>query len=185
MSFKNNVALGFLLTIGLVLGCNQNSGPAKAKEKQAISALEFTLKAAKDVKKDADSAKELVAKSQSFAEKYPNDALSAEYLFKAADVARGLGNYKEAVEIWLKVYTDYAATYAKAADALFLTAFTYDKDLQDKGKAKEYYSLFLDKYPKHPYTKDVKLMMGHNQNNKSDVDLIKEFKKKNEDAPLE
>jgi len=187
MCFKKMNVLFMLLACLLVLACTPKDGASKMTDKKSINDLELILKASKDVNENEESAVQLIDQSKQFAEKYPKDALSPEYLFKAADVARGLSKYKEAVGLWKQVYSKYKKTYAKAPEALFLTAFTYDKDLNDKKRAKEHYSMFLKEYPEHVLAKDVKLILNYNQDEKSDLQLIKEFEKKmkKEEAPLE
>lgn len=180
--YRNLFLLAILVLF--IFSCSPKSETSIEKERIAIAKLEKTLKEVKDVNKDKETAATLVQKSLDYVENHPKDTLSPEVLFKAADVSRGLGNYKEAIRLWTKVYTEYES-YEKAADALFLKGFTYDKDLNDKAQAKQYLTLFMRKYPKHPLTKDVQLLLNYNQDNKSDLELIREFKKKSDGAALE
>ena len=153
----------------------------KEKEVNAISKLERVLKAEKDVNKELASAEELIQKSIAFAEKYPEDTTSASLLFKAADVARGIGENETAIALWGKVNAEYE-NHKTATEAIFLQAFTYDQGMNDKVKAKQYYKFFMEKYPDHQLIKDVKLMLKQYNESKSDLELIKECKKKNEGA---
>ena len=180
--YRNLFLLAFVAL--MFFTCTPKSNTSIEKERTDIANLEKSLKEAKDVNKDKETAATLIQKSLDYVEKHPQDSLSPEVLFKAADVSRGLGNYEEAIRLWTKVYTEYQS-YEKAADALFLKGFTYDKDLNDKAQAKQYLTLFMRKYPKHPLIKDVQLLLNYNQRNKSDLDLIKEFKKKSDGAALE
>ena len=171
---KNPVLLLLLSTI-LLWGCTPTE---KQQELNAISKLESILKAEKDVNKEKDSAEELIAKSIAFAAKYPQDTVSASVLFKAADVSRGLGLHNQAIDLWGRVNKEYPG-HKNAPEALFLQGFTYDQGLNDATQAKKYYKFFQEKYPDHPLGKDVSLMLQQLTQDKTDLELIKEFKKKN------
>ncbi len=106
------------------------------------------------------------------------DSLAAEYAFNAADLYRGIGDYKRALDMWLLVYKAYDRDHPKAPHALFQCAFAYDTVLDRKDLAKTLYSSFLAKYPDHHLAKDVQLSLKNID--KSPEDLIKEFQKKNQ-----
>jgi len=95
-------------------------------------------------------------------------------LFKAGDVARGLRNPGKAIQLWGFLWRDYPA-HAKAPDALFLQAFTFETMLNDASSAKSYYTQFVEKFPTHKLVPQAQLSI---QNlSKSPEDLIKEFQK--------
>lgn len=106
------------------------------------------------------------------------DSLAAEYAFNAADLYRGIGDYKRALDMWLLVYKAYERDHPKAPHALFQCAFTYDTVLDRKDLAKTLYTSFLKKYPNHNLAKDAQLSLK--SVDKSPEDLIKEFQKKNQ-----
>lgn len=106
------------------------------------------------------------------------DSLAAEYAFNAADLYRGIGDYKRALDMWLLVYKAYERDHPKAPHALFQCAFTYDTVLDRKDLAKTLYTSFLKKYPNHNLAKDAQLSLKNVD--KSPEDLIKEFQKKNQ-----
>lgn len=172
----------FILFLPLI-ACNQSQEENAAKEVSKekleiqIKELEARLIKAEDAQKDMQAAKELIAKSVEFAKLYPKDSLSASYLFKAADVSRGIKDFGNAVKLWGQVWRTYG-NYSKAPDALFLQGFTFDNDLEDKKMAKKYYEDFLKKYPSHPYANQVQQLLG--VLGKSPEELIKEFQKQNE-----
>lgn len=172
---KNPVLLLFL-PIMFLWSCTPSE---KQQELKAISKLEAILKAEKDVNKEKNSAETLIQKSIEFAAKYPQDTVSASLLFKAADVSRGLGLHNQAIQLWGRVNKEYP-THKTAPEALFLQGFTYDQGLKDVIQAKKYYRFFQEKYPDHPLGKDVSLMLNQLTTEKSDLELIKEFKKKNQ-----
>jgi len=105
------------------------------------------------------------------------DTLAAEYIFNAADLYQGIGDYKKAIEMWYLVYKGYAKEHPKAPHAMFQCAFTYDGVLGRKDLAKTLYTKFLKTYPDHELVKDATALLKNLD--KSPEDLIKEFKKKN------
>ena len=106
--------------------------------------------------------------------------MAAVYLFRAADVSRGLGDYRLAIKLWGKVNAEFAS-FKRAPDALFLQGFTYDRDMHDADQAKLHYRKFLEKYPDHPLVKDVTLMLQYLEQEKSPEELIKDFKGRDEE----
>lgn len=161
--------------------CN-SSGQSKIENEKTnlektIQALHTKILEQKDVTKDTEVAKELVTKSQLFANRFPQDSMTAIYLFRAADISRGLGDYTLAIDLWGKVNREYSK-FKRAPDALFLQGFTYDKDLENAEQAKIYYQKFLEQYPEHPLIKDVSLMLQYLNVDKTPEELIQEFKEK-------
>lgn len=105
------------------------------------------------------------------------DSLAAEYVFNAADLYRGIGEYKKAIESWYIVYKAYDRDeHPKAPHAMFQCAFTYDGMLHRKDLAKTMYTKFLKRYPNHPLAKDAKLLLKNID--KTPEELIKSFQKK-------
>ena len=56
-----------------------------------------------------------------FVESYPEDSLSSSYLFKAADLANGMRNFKKAIDLYM-LFIEKFPTHQKAPSALFLQA---------------------------------------------------------------
>jgi tetratricopeptide (TPR) repeat protein len=175
----------FLAAILLpVVACNQTPKSSEKAEatvskkelQREIKELEVRLIKAEDANKDRPAAEQLIEKSRLYAQTFPKDSLSASYLFKAADVARGIGEYGKAILFWGDVWRHFK-DYRRAPDALFLQGFTFDTNLQDKQRAKKYYSDFLKRYPNHPLAVQVKQLLA--VVDKPVEELVKEFQKKN------
>lgn len=109
---------------------------------------------------------------ESYALVYPNDSLSAGYLFKAAEMSRALKSYGKTISLydWITVYHP---NDKNAPMALFLKGFLLENDLKSPDKAKEIYQLFLSKYPNHAMAKDVNFLMSNI--GKTDNELIEEI----------
>lgn len=177
---KNILFLSFLLVFCSASSCNQegasasqNSDDAKTFLKE-IDKLESKLRKAKEVKDEMPAAQDLVKKSQAFAEQFPDNKRTAEVLFKSADVARGIGAYGKAIQLWGQVWRKHP-DFDKAPDAVFMQGFTYENNLQDFDNAKRYYLQFIEKYPKHSLREQAILALKNL--GKSPEDLIKEFQK--------
>jgi tetratricopeptide (TPR) repeat protein len=110
------------------------------------------------------------------AESNPGDTLSAEYYFKAAELAMNLNKTQQALELYNKIIYTFPE-FKKAPESLFLMAFIYENTLQNYGRAKELYELFLEKYPDHDFADDARFSLMYL--GKSPEELMKEFEEKN------
>lgn len=144
--------------------------------KGEIEALRSFFASQNGKKLDKKKATEMVEKSLQFATAYPNDSIGGVYLFMAGEVARSLGRYEDAINIFTKVESDYPSA-EKAPVALFLKGFTYEENLGNIDLARKCYQDFLAKYPNHKRTKEVEQLLAV-----VDVppeELIKRFKEQN------
>lgn len=168
MKIKNSFLILFVC-LGL-MSCDK-----KASMLKEINTIEKDL-LANVANLDKAKAQLLIQKSQAYALAYPKDTSSAKVLFKAADVARGIGDFPNAMKMWNEIQFNFGQT-KYAPEALFLQGFTYENDLQNKEKAKECYVRFLNAYPKHDLSDDVNMALE-----KIDIpleELIKQFEAKN------
>ena len=170
-----------LLTVLALSACSQ-TGQEQSEDlaqrealMEKLEGLEQQLIKAEDVRKEDSAAREYIAACTTFQNSYPSDTLSDRYLFRAADVARGLGEYGVAIKLWGQLWRTYPDA-ERAPDALFLQGFTYDNDLQDAEMASRYYQKFLDNYPDHPYSGQAEQLLK--VLDRSPEELIREFEKK-------
>ena len=138
---------------GILLSCQSGANKLQT-EKETLEALELQLLTAQDVNVNPEVAAQYLEKCQAFADAYPKDSLAPAYLFRSADVARGLREYGLAIQLAGRVWRDYPE-YAKAPDAMFIQGYIYDSDLKDTLNARKYYEHFLSKYPGHPLAANV------------------------------
>jgi TolA-binding protein len=110
-----------------------------------------------------------------FAEAYPEDSLTPEYLFKKADLFRSVKDAGKSIETYNAIIEKYP-NYKKAPYCLFLKGFIFENELNNTAKAKESYEAFLAKYPTHDLADDVQFSL--NNLGKSPEQLIREFKEK-------
>lgn len=181
---KNTIIISFLIFFCSAFSCNQsgslenttseNSSSNSKTLLKEIDTLEAKLRSAKLVTDEMPAAKKLVKKSQFYSELHPQNKKTASILFRAADVARGIGEYGKAIQLWGKVWRNYP-DFDKAPDAVFMQAFTYENNLGDIQNAKRYYIQFIEKFPKNPLREQAIIALKNL--GKSPEDLIKEFQK--------
>jgi tetratricopeptide (TPR) repeat protein len=116
-------------------------------------------------------AQEMIHLYTEYAEKFKEDTLAAEYLFRAGDISNGIGQYKEAIEFYKKC--SEINTYNKQPVAFFLQGFIYETQLNDMQNAKRIYEEFLQKYPNHKLAGDVNFSLANL--GKSPEELVKMF----------
>lgn len=172
----------FCALLILLAGCQTSGQPEEDRERtqlqQEIEALEKQLIEAVDVRKDREAALQLLEKSATYATTYPADSLSPIYLFKAADVARGAGEYGKAIKLWGDMWRTYE-DHPRAPEALFLQGFTYDNHLRDAYQAGRYYRNFLEKYPDHPFAEQARQLLS--VLDKSPEELVREFEQRGQE----
>ncbi len=101
---------------------------------------------------------DMISKYTDYAEQFPDDPRSADYLFSAAKVLRTTGKYVDAINMWDRIMTEFP-DYADFAQCLFLQGFTYENNLSDFDKAGATYKAFLEKYPDHELTDDAEFSL--------------------------
>ena len=111
-----------------------------------------------DVNDAAPAGRHYIRLAERYARAYPADTLSAHYLFVAADVARGLRRYEQALDLWERVGAQSA--YSRAPEALFLQGFTAETGLRDPVRAAMYSREFLQRYPDHELTGQVRQLLS-------------------------
>jgi tetratricopeptide (TPR) repeat protein len=163
-----------LLPLAALLSCQSPPSNDAQSQKAALAEMEAQLRGAQDVTAKADVAEDFLDKTQAFVSAFPTDSLAPAYLFKAADVARGLRKYGLAIQMAGKVWRDYP-DYPMAPDAMFLQGFTYDAHLEDPDQARIYYEQFLEKYPDHPFTSNVQQLLS--VLGKDPAEMVREFEK--------
>lgn len=111
-----------------------------------------------------------------FIEKFPDDSLTPDFLFKAGEVATANLQYKQAVGYYKGLATRFP-DYKYKEEAWYLQAHIWDNFLNNDDSARVIYEAVIQKFPSSHYAQDAKAAI---QNlGKTDEQLIEEFKKKN------
>ncbi len=169
----------FALSIGIVLlfsACQSPEEKAAEKLKQDSIA---TVKARSEYKNMVDSAEKIMQADKNynmknamgtlkayndFIQKYPIDTMTAEYLFRAADLAQGAKEYQQAADYLENILANHK-NYRKYSDACFVAAFVYDTYLEDVNhggdRAKQLYEFIIEHYPNTSYAEQSKVLITY------------------------
>lgn len=159
-----------ILTILTFISCTQ----PQVKVRKQIEEAEKALMSDSSLTPDRAKANDLIKLYISYADQFQDDTAAGSYLFKAGDIAFRIRQPQQALDLFARVQR-YPAN-PKAAIALFLQGFINETELNDKAKAKTYYESFLEKYPNHELSNDVRVTITNLS--KSDEELIREFEQK-------
>ena len=154
----------------LITSCSSE----QQKMQTTIETSEQQLKNDSSALPDKQKAADMIHLYVAYANKFQDDSMSAEYLFRAADLTNGMHQPQQAIELYQRVQR--YATYAKTPIALFLQGFVAETELQDMQKAKGYYEKFLKQYPDHKLASDVQTTLDNL--GKSPEEIIREFEAK-------
>lgn len=152
---KNLLITFSILCLAIVVSC---SGNKRNKLVENITLMEKNGDEYNTVHVDS-----LCSLYEKFVNDYPNDSLAPKYLFNAANYnssKASTGDTKSldlAVSEYQKVVSNYSNS-KEAATSLFRLGYIYDNDKGDTTKAKEYYLLYLEKYPQGEYANDVRII---------------------------
>lgn len=164
----------------LLFSCNQSTSPevgnpaAKKEQLELIRGLENEMHASTTL--NVTVGKSAVHEYLHYAALYPEDSLSADFLFKGGEIAAVTKDYSTALHCYQMITTSYPS-FVYVRESLYLQGYLLDNFLNDDAKAKEVYEQFLLKYPTGNYVADAKAAIANL--GKTDMELIKEFEKKN------
>lgn len=109
-----------------------------------------------------------------FANKYPDDELAAEFLFKAGQRCNVTGSHDEAITLFQRVIDEYPKNKI-AEESLFLQAYVYENSMLDFAAARSAYKRFIEKYPNSDLKEDAELSLKNM--GKSPEQIFAEFEK--------
>lgn len=135
-----------------------NKPASKAELTATIEKMENELVHEKSLEIDIDKAQLIVGYYKEYADRFPEEKIAPDYLFKAARVLIGLGSYQQAISYFERIKAHFPA-YEKRGDAQFFIGFVFDEHLDQQGKAKENYEIFIEKYPTHNMVDDAQALI--------------------------
>ena len=174
VSFLKTSLLLVAAAIIFILGFGCAKDPQK-EQKKAIKKQEVALYA--DQTLDRDKGLKMIDTYVNYFKQYPDDTLSAVYLFKAAEISMNLQLGSQSIFYFDKIISNYP-NFHKVPESIFLKAFVFENQLGNIEKAGFYYNEFLKKYPNHALAKDAKASIEYL--GKSPEELIKIFEGKNQ-----
>jgi outer membrane protein assembly factor BamD (BamD/ComL family) len=172
MNHKILIALG-IVVFALVSSCTKN---VKKEQINAIAAQEKSLFEAQEI--DRLKGLQLIDTYVNFSKQYPDDSLSANYLYKAGEIAMNLKLGTQSIFYFDKIITNFP-TFSKVPECVFLKAFVFENQLNDLEKASRYYNEFIIQFPNHLLVKDAKASLEYL--GKSPEELVRIFQEKNKE----
>lgn len=158
-----------LISVFLLAGCQTDDAASLIKK---IDETRNQIYNEKNNKFDSNKAMEYIQFCQSYAKVAPEDPNAAKYLFQAAETARSIKKYDQALKIYDNIYANFSS-YPKAPQAMFLKAFTLDSEMQNYDEARKLYQEFMTKHPQDEFADDTKFLLENL--GKSDEEIIKQF----------
>ncbi len=172
-----SILIPFILLVVVFTSCNSKSSlVSKINKSEAVIFSDSTADP------DNTKVKDLTELYLKYADKYPEDTMSAEYLFKAADLYIYLRDYRSTLTMFDRIQTSYP-TFSKLDKTYFLKAFIYEQHLNEPEKAAELYRQFIVKFPYSDLTDDASqalLFVG-----KSDEEIMKMLNERAADSTLQ
>lgn len=101
------------------------------------------------------------------------------YLYKAAEVARSIRAFEQAIDLYAWIYRRYPE-YENAPKALFLQAFTVEENLNDPERARPLYESFIREFPNDEFADDAQILL--NNLGKSDEEIFREFEQQQQES---
>ena len=142
------ITLAALLTVAC--------GPSKEERINQIEDFEDSIFESA-IAADPETADQLTALYVAFADKYPNDSLSPQYLMKGADMQSNVLHTERALELFDRVINDYP-DFEEVPMCFFLKGNALELNSQiDEAKAA--YEEFIAKYPDHFMADDARRML--------------------------
>jgi outer membrane protein assembly factor BamD (BamD/ComL family) len=105
---------------------------------------------------DEELLKEATTKFQDFANEFPDDPKSPDYLLKASDFSLALDLPSKSVKILNQIIDKYP-DYNRMEDVMYVKASHLDFNLRDTTRAKEAYREFIEKYPNSELIDDCEI----------------------------
>lgn len=170
---NTNKIIIFFLTVILIAGCGANSEKKKALDRIAVTEAKIFGDSIATIP-DQKAGMEMIQAYADYANGWPEDTISAEFLFKGAEIAMNLNKSGLAIEYYNRILLNYP-DFKKRPYCVFLQAFILENQMSQYDQAKARYQEFIDKYPDHVLVKDARasiVNMG-----KPIEELIKEWEK--------
>lgn len=149
-----------------IIACSEGSDEISTKDKTEpqsaearraeIDSMEADLLSSKDItaKHNQVKADLLVKRYRDYVSMNPRDSISADYLFKAADLSIGLSKYDASLK-YLDRLTDDFPQYEKIVEIWLFKGFVYETYLNNHAQAVKAYETLIEKYPNHRLAKDA------------------------------
>ncbi|MDQ3108821.1 MAG: tetratricopeptide repeat protein [Bacteroidota bacterium] len=135
---------------------------ARVKAKFVVDSAEQVMRADKTY--NMKNAMGTLKAYNDYVTKFPTDTITAEYLFRAADLAQGAKQYTQAVN-YLETIIENHKGYRNSDIACFMAAYIYDNNLEEVNhggdRAKQLYQFVIDNYPESTWAEQAKVLITY------------------------
>lgn len=156
--------------------------PDREKEKLFSEITYLEEEIGTELRPSVEKLDSLMTRMENYAAAFPNDSVSAGFLYRAAEISRANGNFDHALVLYEKILSNHA-TSPLAAKALFMKAFTLDNDLKRLEDSRTVYEEFLKKYPDDDFADDASFLLKNL--GKSEEEIMRQFEKSQESNSIE
>ena len=174
----NNMYVSFLLILYALefISCSPKQSTLTDKEDQiaVIDSLQKCMVNAQTQSLNKELALQGIAAYKKYVKSFPEDTVSAEYLFRVSDIARGIGDYSTALSSLQNIISQYP-DFNKLPECYFLQGYYCQEFFHDTISARVHYQNFLSKYPNHPLSNDAKTLIK--LLGKTDDEIVKRFRR--------
>lgn len=152
---KNTLIISFMAVVFMTSCASE-----QRKAQKEILSMEKELFNEEAGLLSADQTNNILDAYMDYADQYPDDTMSAEFLFRASDISMNMGNFALSLNLLSRIQKDYPE-YSKVSQCLFLQGFVWENYIGNTEKAREIYNRFLELYPDHDFADDVKLSLDN------------------------
>lgn len=153
------------------------SKEVESTEKYILELGELIFKNPDQYGLNKKAAQNYVDACEAFALLNPENLLSPNYLYKAAEIARSLRTFPKTLSLYDWIIDKYPS-FEKTPTTLFLKGFVIENELKDEDAAKNVYHDFLKTYPDHDLADDVKFLLENiGKSNEEILKIIEKNKK--------
>lgn len=156
--------------IGMMLLCACKS--EKEKLIDQIKSNEKTLKSDTTGVMHYEKAEEMVKQYEDYVARFPDDSLSAKFLFKAADVSAHSHNIAHAIELYKDLIQKYPQSKL-VPQSWFFIGFLNENELKNINEARKAYTTLIEKFPDYEQIKTVQWLL--NNLGRSDAEIVRQF----------
>ncbi len=160
------------ISILIFMACNSEKENAANAALKLANLYNDSLKQSQ--KLDMRLASSAMQAFENFVTLSPNDSLAPVFQFRQGRVAMNIGLFNKADVLFKTCLASYP-NFKSKPDVLFLRAHLQDDFINNDSLAKQLYTEFITKYPKHEYSESAKAAIG--MLGKSGIEIVNEFGK--------
>ncbi len=154
MKIKHS-ALPLIMAAMIASSCNNaTKTPSHDDMLNAIDSIEASINVEFPETIDTAISNGLINKYVQFADAYPNDSLTPSFLLQAARWAYATNNVDDMVKYYDRIIDNYEG-YEKLDECMYEKGINLD-NAGRKEEARKAYQEFIDEYPEHFLTEDIK-----------------------------